>query len=152
MSLFELPDSAIRLRAHAATWQDAITRAGEVLVEIGATTPAYTDRMISVVDEFGAYIVIAPGLALSHARPGADVTGNGLSVVTLAEPVPFGNPHNDPVSVVLGLALTSAENHVTTVAQLANIFNDPAAIPAIIAATSPEEVRAVFASASANHR
>jgi PTS system ascorbate-specific IIA component len=65
--------------------------------------------MIGVIEEFGAYVVIAPGLALAHARPGADVRREGLAVVTLAEAVPFGHPHNDPVRVVIGLAVSNAE-------------------------------------------
>ena len=44
-----------------------------------------------MVDEHGPYIVIAPGLALAHARPGPEVLADGLAVVTLAEPVPFGH-------------------------------------------------------------
>ena len=41
--------------------------------------------MIAVIDEFGAYVVIAPGLALAHARPGPDVLAEGLSNAGLAE-------------------------------------------------------------------
>ena len=68
--------------------------------------------------------MIAPGLALAHARPGPDVRREGLAVVTLAKPVPFGHPHNDPVRVVVGLAVSNAEEHVASVAKLANVFND----------------------------
>ena len=104
--------------------------------------------MIGVVDEFGAYIVIAPGLALAHARPGDDVVAEGLSVVTLSEPVPFGHPHNDPVGVVLGLAVTSSDEHVRFVSELANVFNDPNVIPAIRAATHPAEIRSLLGAVS----
>ncbi|MET0932653.1 MAG: PTS sugar transporter subunit IIA [Mycetocola sp.] len=144
MTLPPLPNSAIELGASAGDWRDAVRLAGAALVRSGATEESYTERMIQVIDEFGAYIVIAPGLALAHARPGADVTREGLSVVTLAEPVAFGHPHNDPVSVVLGLAVATAETHVTSVAELANVFNDASAIPAIASATTPDEVRRVL--------
>jgi PTS system ascorbate-specific IIA component len=141
MSLPSLPIPAIAIGVHAADWRAAITAAGEALARSGATTPDYTDRMIGVIDEFGAYIVIAPGLALAHARPGPDVLREGLCVVTLAEPVVFGHPHNDPVSVIVGLSVISPDEHVQFVAQLANIFNDPTVIPAIAAATTAEEIR-----------
>lgn len=148
MTLPPLPNSAIDLGASASDWRDAVRLAGAALVRSGATEESYTERMVQVIDEFGAYIVIAPGLALAHARPGADVTREGLSVVTLAEPVAFGHPHNDPVSVVLGLAVATAETHVTSVAELANVFNDASAIPAIASATTPDDVRRVL---SAQH-
>jgi PTS system ascorbate-specific IIA component len=100
--------------------------------------------MVQLVEDFGAYIVIAPGLALAHARPGPDVLEAGISVVTLSEPVLFGHPHNDPVSVVVGLAVATPDAHVTTVADLANVFNDPETIPALAAASDPHEVRRIF--------
>ncbi|WP_353815342.1 PTS sugar transporter subunit IIA [Agromyces sp. SYSU T00266] len=144
MTLPPLPDDAIVLRADVADWRAAIRAAGHALARSGATRPDYTDRMIDVLVEFGAYIVIAPGLALAHARPGPDVRRSGLSVVTLAEPVAFGHPHNDPVRVVLGLAVSNAEEHVASVADLANVFNERDAIDRIAAAETPAEVRAVL--------
>ena len=97
-----------------------------------------------MIDEHGPYVVIAPGLALAHARPGPAVLANGLAVVTLATPVNFGHPHNDPVSVILGLAVADAESHLASVAELANIFNDEGAIPALAAARSVEEVQKIM--------
>ncbi|NNC13032.1 PTS sugar transporter subunit IIA [Planctomonas sp. JC2975] len=140
MSLPPLPDSAIDLGVHAADWRAAVRFAGSALRRSGATRDSYTERMIQVIDEFGAYIVIAPGLALAHARPGPDVLADGLSVVTLATPVSFGHPHNDPVRVVVGLAVATPDAHVNSVAELANIFNDPESIPALADATSPDDV------------
>ncbi len=145
MPLPPLPDSAISVRVHAADWRAAVELAGEALARSGATEPGYAARMIQVIDEFGAYIVIALGLALAHARPGPDVLGDGLSLVTLDEPVVFGHPHNDPVSVVIGLAVATPDAHVTSIAELANIFNDPGAIPALAAAADVAEVQSIMA-------
>ena len=136
------------LRADAADWRAAVRAAGRALARSGATRESYADRMIEVLEEFGAYIVIAPGLALAHARPGPDVLRSGLAVVTLAEPVAFGHPHNDPVRVVVGLAVSNAEEHVASVAGLANVFNERSAIDRLASATSVEDVRAVFDGAS----
>ena len=145
MRLDELPDDVIDLRAHAADWRDAVRLAGDALVAGGVTTEAYTERMVQVVEEFGAYIVIAPGLALAHARPGPDVLHDGLAVVTLNESVVFGHPHNDPVDVVLALAVTSSQSHVTVLADLANVFNDPTAARSVAQATTADAVRTVLA-------
>lgn len=144
MPLPPLPDSALSLGVVASDWKHAIRLAGDALVASGVATNDYTTRMIDVIEQFGAYIVIAPGLALAHARPGDDVLSDGLSVVTLAEPVSFGHPHNDPVSVVVGLAVTTPDGHVTQVAALANVFNDQAAIPALAAAREPDVVREIL--------
>ncbi|MEF2977706.1 PTS sugar transporter subunit IIA [Subtercola sp. YIM 133946] len=142
--MLDLPESAITLGATAVDWRQAVLLAGDALVASGAATASYGERMVAMVEEFGAYIVIAPGLALAHARPGDDVLKAGMAVVTLAEPVVFGHPYNDPVSVVLGLAVLTADEHVTGIAELANIFNDSSVISTIAAATSAGEVRAAF--------
>jgi PTS system ascorbate-specific IIA component len=145
VALLDVPDEGIRLRAHADDWRQAVLLAGEALVAAGATTAAYAARMVKVVDDFGSYIVIAPGLALAHARPGPDVLHDALAVVTLEEPVRFGHAHNDPVSVVLALAVTRNDGHVNLLAELANVFNDPNATAMIAAARTADEVRAVLA-------
>ena len=145
MSLPALADRAIVLGARATDWRDAVRLAGDALVDSGCTTPEYTEAMIRMVDDHGPYIVIAPGLALAHARPGPEVRCDGISVVTLADPVEFGHAHNDPVRVVIGLAGVAADGHLEAVAQLANAFNDAAAIPALAAATTRDAVRTILA-------
>lgn len=145
MSLPALADRAIVLGARATDWRDAVRLAGDALVDSGCTTAEYTEAMIRMVDDHGPYIVIAPGLALAHARPGPEVRCDGISVVTLAEPVEFGHAHNDPVRVVIGLAGVAAEGHLEAVAELANAFNDAAAIPALAAATTRDAVRTILA-------
>ncbi|MBA4246710.1 MAG: PTS ascorbate transporter subunit IIA [Microbacterium sp.] len=145
MSLPALADRAIVLGARATDWRDAVRLAGDALVDSGCTTAEYTEAMIRMVDDHGPYIVIAPGLALAHARPGPEVRSDGISVVTLAEPVEFGHAHNDPVRVVIGLAGVAADGHLEAVAQLANAFNDAAAIPALAAATTRDAVRTILA-------
>lgn len=148
MPLPPLPDTAIAIGLHVADWRAAVAAAGAALERSGATTDGYTERMVGVIDEFGAYIVIAPGLALAHARPGNDVLAEGLSVVTLAEPVAFGHPHNDPVSVIVGLAVTSSDEHVRFVSELANVFNDAAVIPALARATDADGIRSLLGATS----
>ena len=136
-----LPDTAVVLGAHVADWRGAVREAGRALTRSGSTRPEYADRMIAVIEEFGAYVVIAPGLALAHARPGPDVRREGLAVVTLAEAVPFGHPHNDPVRVVVGLAVSNAEEHVASVARLANAFNDSGIVGRVARARTADDVR-----------
>lgn len=139
MPLPPLTEASVRLGVTAATWREAVRAAGDVLIASGSVDATYPQRMIDVIEEFGAYVVIAPGLALAHARPGNDVHRDGLSLVTLAEPVSFGHAHNDPVSVVIGLAVTTADAHVTGIADLANAFNDPDLVPALRAAETASD-------------
>ncbi|WP_423918512.1 PTS sugar transporter subunit IIA [Frigoribacterium sp. 2-23] len=141
MPLPELPDDAIVISARVADWREAVHTAGAALVASGATLDGYGDEMVRMIEEHGPYVVIAPGLVLAHARPGDQVVRDGLAVVTLAEPVSFGHPHNDPVRVVLGLAVASVGGHLESIAELANVFNDASVIEALADATSSDEIR-----------
>lgn len=143
-SLPPLADRAIILRARADDWREAVRLAGDALVDSGCATSEYTEAMIRMVDSHGPYIVIAPGLALAHARPGPEVRHDGLSVITLASPVTFGHAHNDPVRVVIGLAVSAPDAHLTSVAALANVFNDSSAITEIADAATRDEVRSIL--------
>lgn len=144
MPLPPLTENGVVLAADAEDWRAAVRVAGRALAAAGAARDGYADEMIRMIEEHGPYVVIAPGLALAHARPGPDVLADGLAVVTLKNPVPFGHPHNDPVRVVLGLAILRVETHLASVAAIANIFNDSDAVGAIAAATTADEVLAIM--------
>ena len=144
MSLPPLPESAIEIGAVAKDWRAAVALSGEALARSGSAPPGYADEMIRMIEDHGPYVVIAPGLALAHARPGPQVITNGLSIVTLKEPVRFGHAHNDPVRVVLGLAISEAGAHLAAVAAVANIFNDSSAIDQLAAATTAAEIQRIM--------
>jgi ascorbate PTS system EIIA or EIIAB component len=144
MTLPTLDDDAIVLGATAVDWREAVRLAGRALETSGRATAAYADEMVRMIDEHGPYVVIAPGLALAHARPGPEVLADGLSIVTLDPPVDFGHPYNDPVRVVVGLAVHSVDHHLSFIADLANAFDDSATIGAIAAATAPGQVRDIL--------
>ena len=147
MALPPLSESAIILGAEVSDWRGAVREAGRALTAAGVAKPGYAREMIRMIEEHGPYVVIAPGLALAHARPGPDVLGDGLAVVTLATPVAFGHPHNDPVLVVLGLAIKSPAAHLDSIAAIANIFNDSNAVDELAAATTTAEVLRIMADA-----
>jgi PTS system ascorbate-specific IIA component len=100
--------------------------------------------MVATVEDLGPYIVIAPGLALAHARPTAAVNRTGLSWVRLAEPVSFGHAKNDPVSLVVGLAATDHDEHQRALAEFAGIFADAEARKQLEAAPDAASVRALL--------
>jgi PTS system ascorbate-specific IIA component len=137
-------DGGVILGATPTDWREAVELAGAALTAAGAARPEYAREMVRMIDEHGPYIVVAPGLALAHARPGPEVVTDGLAVVTLANPVEFGHPYNDPVRVVLGVAAASNESHLKAVAELANIFNDSDAVDRLARAASPDEVRRIL--------
>ena len=137
-----LPRSAIRVGVEAADWRAAVTAAGQALARSGATTPAYAGEMIAAIEAMGPYMVIAPGIALPHARPSPAVLRVGLSVVALARPVPFGHPQNDPVTLVIALAAPDNRSHTQALATLAGLLAEETRRAALLRAERPEEILA----------
>lgn len=137
---------SINLKAPAADWQDAIRLAGDGLVAAGVTTGDYTDQMIAAVEEHGPYIVIAPGIALAHARPSEAVLKGGLSWVSLKDPVNFGHAKNDPVTLVIGLAATDHTAHIEVLKALAGVLANKELRGRLEAAGTETEVRELLES------
>lgn len=134
----------IALDVAADDWRSAVTTAGRLLEDTGATDPDYTAAMIATVEDNGPYIVVAPGFAFAHARPSPAVHRTAMSWVRPAAPVAFGHPSNDPVTLVVALAATDATAHTTAMAQLAKVIGKKSTRDALAAATTGEEVLAVL--------
>src|SRR3989442_3538508 len=139
-----LPIAAIRLNGPATDWRDAVRASGDALVAGGIPPPAYADQMIATVEQLGPYIVIAPGIALAHARPSDAVLQPGLSWVTLAQPVRFGHKDNDPVTLVVGLAAPDSSSHVQALATLAGLVDDRSRRDTLLRAKTPRDVLAAI--------
>ena len=135
-----LPESAILLDAVAADREAAVKIAGELLVRSGSTVAAYTDDMLTALEKFGPYIVIAPGFALAHAQASESVLRTGMSWVRLAEPVPFGHQKNDPVRLVVGLASKDHESHMQALQQMATLISTDSTMAELEAAHNPREL------------
>ena len=125
-------------------WQGAIRAAGKLMVEDGAVEERFVDAMIRVAKEFGPYIVVAPGIALPHARPEDGVIQASIAIVRLSTLVEFGNEDNDPVYLVVALAAVDHEQHIDGLRQLALVLGDDEKIEAIKKATTREELLDIF--------
>ncbi len=107
------------VHVQAGGWQEAIEASCQPLLEAGAIEDRYVERCVAIVTEHGPYIVVAPGIALAHARPEDGVSLLGLSVASLAAPVEFGHEQNDPVDVVFAFSSPDRDQHVQLLSTLA---------------------------------
>ena len=78
-----LEPQCVSLHNKVDNYEEAIAIGGDLLVSAGKATESFTKRMISAVEEFGPYMVIAPGIAIPHARPEDGALAVGLSLITL---------------------------------------------------------------------
>jgi len=114
-----MTETTVNLQTTATDWKDVIRKGGNMLVEVGAVEPRYVDAMIHFAEKLGPYIVLAPGLALPHARPEEGVLKTWFSLITLSEPIEFGNEDNDPVYVAFCMAARNKEEHIDALSTIA---------------------------------
>lgn len=135
-----LNEDLIETNAEMKTRDEAVRESGRLLCSQGFAEERYIDAMIQNVKENGTYIVIAPGIAMPHARPECGANKIGISLMTLKEPVVFGHKVNDPVRIVIGLCAVDHQTHLTALSELVEILNDREKIELILKAGSPKEI------------
>lgn len=120
-----LKEEYIRLNVECNNWEEAVRSAGEVLKQYEVITDEYIEAAIEGVKELGPYIVITKGVALPHATNKVGVNKTGISLVTLKNPVEFGNQDNDPVYYIFMLATTDMESHLSALSNLSELLGKP---------------------------
>jgi PTS system ascorbate-specific IIA component len=130
----------ISVNQTASDWKQAADLVGVLLVEAETVSPRYVDAMKEVLQEMGPYAVIAPGIVLLHARPEDGVKEPTFALVTLEEPVNFGNAANDPVDLVFAFGALDKESHVHALRDLADLLTRPGLLDEIRTAESSQAV------------
>ena len=117
-----IENNSIKLNPPAANWEEAIKIGTDLLVASGAIEPRYYDNIVSKIKEMGPYIVLAPGLAMPHARPEEGVIRTAFGLTTLAQPVDFDG---EQISVLVTLAGSDSDTHMEGIMEITQIFDDP---------------------------
>lgn len=132
----------------ALSWQAAITLAAQPLLADHYITADYVAAMIAMVEEVGPYIVLAPQVAIPHARPENGGKKLGMSLLQMKVPVDFDlkQEGGDDYQVKLLFVLSTVDNdsHLTALKQLSNILEDDETIDALINASSTDELLAII--------
>ena len=114
----------VEVNVEVENWEGAVKAAGDILVKNNKVKEEYIEAMIDTVKEIGPYIVMAPGIAMPHARPECGVIDCGISIITLKEPVNFGNKEFDPVKLIFALCAKESESHIELLKDLSVILDD----------------------------
>ena len=139
-----LTKSTVRAKVPVRNWEEAIRTGGGLLEQSGAVSKAYVEGMVKNMQTLGPYIVLAPGIAMPHARPELGVYRLGVSLITLANPINFGNPDNDPVSLVFCLAAPDDKTHLEMMSDWVHLMAAADRIAAILDADNTEEILSVI--------
>ncbi|QEH45258.1 PTS ascorbate-specific transporter subunit IIA [Aggregatibacter actinomycetemcomitans] len=117
-----IENNSIILNQSASNWEEAIKIGTDLLVASGAIEPRYYDNIVNNIKKLGPYIVLAPGLAMPHARPEEGVIKTAFGLTTLNVPVDLDG---ESISVLLTLAGSDSNSHMEGIMEITQIFDDP---------------------------
>lgn len=140
MILDLLQKENIAVDVKAADWKEVVDETGKLLLEADQIEARYIEAMKQSIIDNGPYVVIGKGIALLHARPEDGVKENCLSLITLAEPVEFGNENNDPVQIAFAFGTVDNEKHVKTISELSVVLMEESSVDKIAEMGSAEEI------------
>lgn len=133
----------IRIEDHANDWKDAIRIAAKSLLDNGYINEQYVEDMIKSVEDAGPYIVLAPNIAVPHARPNGNVAKMAISLTKLNEPVNFRNEEEDEdnwVRILFCLAAADSSSHIIALQQLAVLLDSDEITDELIDAKTEDEM------------
>lgn len=117
-----LNKEVIKVNIKCMDWKDAIRKGSEILMKRGLVEERYAEAIINNFEIFGPYMVITPGIVLSHARPEDGVKKLSMSLMTLKDPMEFGSEQNDPVKIIITLAAIDNEAHIKVIKKLMELL------------------------------
>lgn len=117
-SLTQLLEGNIQIIHSVKNWQEAIHLASQPLLQKNMISEKYIEAMIHYIEEKGPYMIIAPGIALPHARPEEGVLNVGMSLLVIKQPVAFSKKAQHYVEMIIVLASTDQETHLRAMSEL----------------------------------
>ena len=143
MSLEILSADKIQILDKVETWEQAITIAATPLLTQDYFESSYVTAMIDSVKELGPYIVIAPEIAIAHARPNDDVKHIGLSLLKLNQHINFSEEGHF-ASLIFVLSAIDNDGHLAILRSLATKFGDQDTVNKLLAAQEINEIVNIF--------
>ena len=134
----------VKAKIHASNWEHAIELVGEVMIGARLVEERYVEAMKNALRELGPYSVLAPGIAMPHARPDDGVLQPGFALMTLETPVEFGNQENDPVDIVIAFCAVDKVSHVAALREIAALLSNDGLVQQLRAAEFSDQLAGII--------
>jgi len=135
-----LNKKTIKIDDEITNWKEAAKISGQLLVNTGKVEKRYIDAMIKSVEKYGPYIVIAPRIALFHARPEDGVKSMCMSLTVFKKGIIFNVPDKDPVKLVFVLGAIDNESHLKMLSDTMVLLQDEEVVNNIISSEEVDEI------------
>lgn len=132
-----LSKDRILLQQTAADKDDAIRKAGQLLVTSGCVLSEYVDGMLTREESMSTSL--GNGVAIPHGMDEnrEHIIKTGISILQLIEGVEWDEDDDEQVRLVIGIAASSDE-HVGVLANLADVIEDDDILAELLETTDPE--------------
>ncbi|MGL5595017.1 MAG: BglG family transcription antiterminator [Cetobacterium sp.] len=100
----------ISLGEIAKDWEEAVRKAGSLLLNNGCVDESYVEDMIQCIKNYGSYMVMGKNIAFPHAKTDSNVNKTAFAIVTLKNSVLF--PENIPVKTIIAFSSKDNKEHL----------------------------------------
>jgi mannitol PTS system EIIA component len=140
-----LQEANILMNTKLTNQEDAIRKAGQILVDNGYVNENYVDKMIEREALTSTYM--GNFVAIPHGTEDAkdEVIASGISVIQAPEGVTF---EGNEVKLVFGIAGKNNE-HLDILSQIAIVCSEEENIDKLVSATSKQEIIDMFSEVDA---
>ncbi|MCG6202665.1 PTS sugar transporter subunit IIA [Psychromonas antarctica] len=142
MSLFDLmgDDGIVITREENLSVDAALDLTCSALLASGKIEQSYVNAIKATHKKIGPYYVLAPKIAMPHARPEDGVNEDALQLTVFKKGVDLGSLDNGDVYFSITLAANNSDSHVLTIMALSELFQNDADINNIIAAENKADI------------
>ncbi len=123
------------------SWEDAITKAVEPLVDTGAVEPTYINSIVQCVKENGPYIVIAPDICIPHSNAPDRVNKTCMGFMRTEHPVDFGPGAEWKARLFFTLADVDEEEHLQNLRSLMKTLAEEENIQKLLEVKNEDDLR-----------
>lgn len=140
------PASSISIKPAAKNWQEAIDFSMSALLSHHYINANYIQAIKDSTLNNGPYYILAPGVAMPHARPECGALKTGMSLTLLKQEVCFVED-DQPVKLLIGLSAANADSHIGAIQALSELLCEEDTLAALLAAKSEKQLADIIARA-----
>ncbi|WP_165462083.1 PTS mannitol transporter subunit IIA [Atlantibacter sp.] len=140
------PASSISIKSSATNWQEAIDFSMSSLLANHYVNTNYIQAIKDLTITIGPYYILAPGVAMPHARPECGALKTGMSLTLLKQEVKFAED-DEGIKLLIGLSAANSDSHIGAIQALSELLSEEETLTALLAAKSEKQLADIIARA-----
>ncbi|HFK4579145.1 PTS mannitol transporter subunit IIA [Citrobacter sedlakii] len=140
------PEASISIKSSVENWQQAIDFCMSSLLTHHYINSNYIQAIKDSTLSNGPYYILAPGVAMPHARPECGALKTGMSLTLLKQEVQFSEGE-EGIRLLIGLSAANADSHIEAIQALSELLCEEQTINALLAVKSEKQLADIIAHA-----